>query len=36
MVKIEEQFLMLLNLDKVFSSDELVSVQEASATVAHP
>ncbi len=31
MVKINEQFLMLLNLDKVFSSDELVFVQEASA-----
>lgn len=36
MVKIDEQFLMLLNLDKVFSSDELVSVQEASTAAAHP
>ena len=35
MVKIEEQFLMLLNLDKVFSSDELVSVQEASTVAPH-
>ncbi len=31
MVKVNEQFLMLLDLDKVFSSDELVSVQAASA-----
>jgi purine-binding chemotaxis protein CheW len=28
MVKADEQFIMLLNLDKVFSSDELITLQE--------
>ena len=31
MVKIDEQFVMILNLDKVFSTEELISVQESTA-----
>ena len=33
MVKANEQFIMLLNLDKVFSSDELITLQEAAPSV---
>jgi purine-binding chemotaxis protein CheW len=31
MVKLNEQFVMILNLDKVFSSDELITVKETTA-----
>jgi hypothetical protein len=34
MVKANEQFIMLLNLDKVFSSDELITVKESTTEIA--
>jgi len=30
MIKLDEQFVMLLNIDKVFSSDDIIQIQESS------
>ncbi|MBC7923830.1 MAG: purine-binding chemotaxis protein CheW [Ferruginibacter sp.] len=35
MVKMEEQFIMLLNIDRVFSTDELTVVKESSGDLTH-